>query len=163
MTMPTGDERAFETARQFGVRPPVVALLSGLIAYGAERLWAVPIPVAPALGLIAAIICWTAGGGLGVSALSLFNHRHTTHDPFGKPSTLATAGPYRISRNPMYVGVALILLGFALVRGTFATLAAPLLFIAVINFLFIPHEEQLLGDTFGEEYRSYANRVRRWL
>jgi len=157
------DENAFETARRFGLRPPLVALLSWLIAFGAERLWPVPGPVTPTIGLIAAAILWTAAGGLGVSALTLFHRRHTTHDPFGEPSALATTGSYRVSRNPMYLGVALILLGAALVRGTFAVFAAPLLFIAVANALFIPSEERLLEELFGEEYRSYMRRVRRWL
>ncbi len=161
--MTPGDKNAFETARRFGLRPPVVALLSWLIAFGAERLWPAPGPLTPIVGLIAAAMLWTAAGGLGVSALTLFHRRRTTHDPFGKPSTLAITGPYRVSRNPMYLGVALILLGAALARGTFTILVAPLLFIAVVDALFIPHEERLLEELFGEEYRSYAHRVRRWL
>ncbi len=157
------NENAFETARRFGFRPPIVALLSLLIALGAEQLWPARGPLPPTIGLIAAAILWTAAGGLGVSALRLFHHRRTTHDPFGKPSTLAITGPYRVSRNPMYLGVAFILLGAALARGTLAPLAAPLLFVVVVDTLFIRHEEQLLKELFNEEYHSYLQRVRRWL
>lgn len=156
-------ENIFEIARRFGFRPPIIALLALLIALVADRLWPVPGPFSPTIGLPLAVLLWTAGSGLSISALRLFHHRHTTHDPFGAPSALATKGPYRFTRNPMYLGVTLFLLGVALARGTLAPLAAPVMFVVVVDTLFIRHEEQLLKKLFSAEYHSYLRRVRRWL
>ncbi|MFX0207215.1 MAG: methyltransferase family protein [Candidatus Hodarchaeota archaeon] len=84
-------------------------------------------------------------------------------EPFHIPSTLVTTGPYRYSRNPIYLGVVLILLGFAI---AFVSITVFIWAIAVFLFFwrfFVRWEEKKLEEAFGGEYLSYKSRVRRWL
>jgi len=94
---------------------------------------------------------------------ALFLKGKTTLSPYEMPTALVTGGPFRISRNPMYLGMAAILLGAAALLGTLIAFAAPVLFAMIIGALFIPNEEQKLERIFGEKYREYKKKVRRWL
>ena len=79
------------------------------------------------------------------------------------PDALLTGGPYGLSRNPMYLGWALIQLGMAFLVNTAWLLAALVLAFGWIHFFEIPAEERLLEEQFGEDYRQYCQRVRRYL
>lgn len=79
------------------------------------------------------------------------------------PSTLITDGPFRISRNPLYVGMLVCSLGIALSLGSLGALALIALEWILMNFWGIPFEEQVLEVQFGETYTAYKRRVRRWL
>ena len=105
------------------------------------------------------------GAGLLLAgwALGLFRHRGTTLEPFGRPAVLVTTGPYGISRNPMYLGMLLILVGCALLAGGAPALVAPVGFVVTMNASQIPQEEAALQAAFGPAYRTYRRRVRRWL
>jgi protein-S-isoprenylcysteine O-methyltransferase Ste14 len=94
---------------------------------------------------------------------SLFLKNATTLQPSEEPTSLVTSGPFRISRNPIYLGMALILLGVAVVLGTLVALAFSVLFVALIDFFIIPGEEWKLEKIFGEPYREYKKSVRRWI
>ncbi|MFA4849232.1 MAG: isoprenylcysteine carboxylmethyltransferase family protein [Methanoregula sp.] len=94
---------------------------------------------------------------------SLFLKNSTTLQPSEEPTSLVTSGPFRLSRNPMYLGMGSILLGVAVLLGTLVTLAFPIIFVALINFFIIPGEERKLENIFGEPYRGYKKSVRRWL
>jgi protein-S-isoprenylcysteine O-methyltransferase Ste14 len=74
-----------------------------------------------------------------------------------------TAGPYRYTRNPMYVGLTLILLGAWLLLGTASAMLPIAVFVWFIQERFIRGEERFLDQIFGEEYRGYKSRVRRWI
>ncbi|MGB7334468.1 MAG: isoprenylcysteine carboxylmethyltransferase family protein [Salaquimonas sp.] len=82
---------------------------------------------------------------------------------FSKPRNLVTSGVYQISRNPMYLGFALLLLAAALYVNTWCALIAPLVFIAVANWYYIPFEEKAAKEEFGVAYETYQKRVRRWI
>lgn len=92
-------------------------------------------------------------------------HRaRTTLDPHGHPSSLVTSGPFRLSRNPIYLADALILAGLCLAFR--APLAAPPLvagFAAVISARFIRPEERRLAQAFPDAFQAYRRRTRRWL
>ena len=144
------------------LRPPVVAglwLLAGIALQravpAAPRLrgptrWAGLIPVGAGLLLVA----W---------ALGLFRRRGTTFEPFGRPAALVTDGPYRFSRNPMYLALLLVLLGCAVLAGSALTFTAPVGFLLAMNATQIPREEAALEAAFGPAYLAYRRRVRRWL
>ena len=83
--------------------------------------------------------------------------------PFNEATALVTGGFYRYSRNPMYLGMVLLLLGTAMLCGTAGTLLPIPFFVWVIHRNFIPGEERLMAAAFGEEYLEYQNRVRRWV
>jgi protein-S-isoprenylcysteine O-methyltransferase Ste14 len=105
--------------------------------------------------------------GVGIfvafSALGIFKRTSTTTVPFETPSTLVTSGPYRFSRNPMYLGLTLIYLGVAGTRVEIWPLIVLPLLLGYINFVVIPVEEQRLHDVFEDAYQQYGARVRRWL
>jgi protein-S-isoprenylcysteine O-methyltransferase Ste14 len=104
-----------------------------------------------------------AGVGLSSYAAALFGGRKTTKNPYGHPGAFVTDAPYTFTRNPMYVGLAAILFGFAVFFGSPAMLIAPLLFFLVIDRMLIPEEEENMERIFGEQYLDYKRRVRRWL
>ena len=74
-----------------------------------------------------------------------------------------TEAPYTYTRNPMYLGLAAILFGFALFFGSPTMLIAPVLFFLVIDRMLIPEEEATMERLFGEQYVDYKRRVQRWL
>jgi protein-S-isoprenylcysteine O-methyltransferase Ste14 len=111
------------------------------------------------VGLVLVVI----GVAFAFSALGIFRKRSTTTIPFETPTSLVTSGPYRFTRNPMYVGLTLIYLGVAGTRAEiWPVIVLPLLF-AYVNFVVIPVEERHLHDAFGDAYAHYGARVRRWL
>lgn len=96
-----------------------------------------------------------AGGGLKRAGTDMV--------PFREVSALVTGGVYRWTRNPMYLGMTLILFATAVTVGAASALLVPPLFMLIIQWRYIIHEEALLESRFGEEYRDYRRRVRRWL
>jgi len=94
---------------------------------------------------------------------SLFKKRKTTVKPQETPSALLVSGPFRISRHPMYLGMAAILLGEAVFLGSLATFAFPLIFAILMEVLFMSTEEENLKKAFGKDYLDYKRRVRRWI
>lgn len=104
-----------------------------------------------------------AGGtALASYAAALFSGHRTTRHPYGQPAALITEAPYTYTRNPMYLGLATILLGFAIFFGSPTMLVAPILFYLVIDRMLIPQEEATLEQIFGEQYLDYKRRVQRW-
>lgn len=146
------------------VLPPLIWAGVFVVAYAAQRalplrLWGDPPPAARLLGwgLVVAALA------LAASAAFLFRRAGTPPHP-GHPTTaLVMRGPYRVTRNPMYVGLCLLYLGLALLVNSFW----PLLLFPVVILLaqrwVIVHEEAYLERKFGDEYRTYKMRVRRWL
>jgi protein-S-isoprenylcysteine O-methyltransferase Ste14 len=104
-----------------------------------------------------------AGLFLAFWCRTLFLRNRTTLSPYESPVVLITTGPFRFSRNPVYLAMAAVLFGSAVVMGTLVAFVFPVLFIAIIELLFIPDEERRLEEIFGEEYREYKLRVRRWV
>jgi len=93
----------------------------------------------------------------------LFNKNKTTQNPFKNPDKFVTKGIYRISRNPMYLGMLLILMGISVLLGSLITFIFPIGFFIIIRNLFIPLEEKNLKNKFGKKYLEYKNKVRRWI
>ena len=112
---------------------------------------------------IAGIVVLTAGVALAVWALTIFRKVRTTTIPFGKSSALVTWGPYRFSRNPMYVALTVAYLGEAGILGQVWPLPLLLLTLVYVNGTLIPFEESRLLETFGDAYAQYRASVRRWV
>jgi len=102
------------------------------------------------------------GLGLNVIGDRQFQRAKTTMNPFGKPRVLVTAGVFRYSRHPMYLGMVLLTIGLAIFIG-YATPFAGAALWAVLNYRFIPHEEHTLSASFGQQYERYRTSTRRWL
>ncbi len=100
---------------------------------------------------------------LNVWADQQLKRAETTVKPFEKPSSLITDGAFRVSRHPMYVGMTAILIGIAVCLGTLTPMFVIPLFVAAMAVIFIPFEERTMAGQFGEHYREYCLRARRWL
>ena len=121
---------------------------------------------------VVAIIPWPyrllgalpAGAGLWLALWShrLFDRSGSTIKPFEQSSELFTAGPYRFSRHPMYVGMVLVLLGLAVGLGSVTPAAVVVAFAWVLR-RFAIIEERAMAETFGDAYIEYSRRVRRWV
>ena len=98
-----------------------------------------------------------------VAGARAFNRADTPLIPFETSTALVTSGPFRFTRNPMYLGMTLILTGTALLLGSLAPLLAVALFIFVIRRQYVIPEENMMKEIFGDEYQLYCKRVRRWL
>lgn len=96
-------------------------------------------------------------------AARLFGQAGTTIKPFQEASALVVVGPYRLTRNPMYVGMVGVLVGVAVVLGSLSPWIIIPLFVALIDVRFIRAEEAALERMFGARYRTYKTRVRRWV
>ncbi len=92
-----------------------------------------------------------------------FKRNDTTVKPDGIPSTLIISGPFALSGHPMYLGMGLILFGEAIVLGSLASFLIPIIFIIIIEKLFIPIEERTLITWFPDEYGEYQKRKRKWI
>lgn len=126
-----------------------------------------PLPLVPHVlrypAQVLGVIAIVAAVVLIASAPLLFLMHRTTLVPHGNAQALVLGGPFRISRNPMYLGLTIAYLGVTLLRAS----AWPLLFLAiplwVVRSKTIPFEEAAMTRLFGDEYRAYQRRVRRWL
>jgi protein-S-isoprenylcysteine O-methyltransferase Ste14 len=109
------------------------------------------------------ILLTLAGLTLGFMAVRRFSRANTTLDPHSSVTTVVTNGPYRFSRNPIYLGFVCTLIGIPLALGTYwGAVLSPVL-ILLMNNLVIGHEEAYLEKKFGSVYTNYKSRVRRWV
>ncbi len=104
-----------------------------------------------------------AGLALLIWARIQFKRRDSEIMTFDTPRNLNTDGAFRFSRNPMYLGFLLLLLGAALFVNTWCAFLAPTAFFAACQWWYIPAEEDNLRRVFGAEYEAYAARTRRWI
>jgi len=109
------------------------------------------------------LIPMSAGILLAVWARLLFKKHQTTIKPGQVSNRLVTEGPFRFTRNPIYLGMVLVLAGAAILFGSLSPWLMLPIFIAVISRTVIPVEESMLREKFGAEYQQYQARVRRWL
>jgi protein-S-isoprenylcysteine O-methyltransferase Ste14 len=146
------------------IPPPVVAAAVALAMWGASRLAPlVQLPDALRLGTAAAIVL--VGIGFSAAGVLAFRRARTTVNPT-KPeqaSTLVGSGVYRITRNPMYVGLAFVLVAWAVFLSSAWALLGPVAFVLYIGRFQIEPEERALAQRFGTAYAHYRASVRRWL
>jgi len=83
-------------------------------------------------------------------------------EPMQRPSNLVLVGPYRFTRNPIYLGGLLMLLGLVIVWSSVVTAFLLILVYIVFRYVFIKREETILEEEFGDEYRDFKKRVKRW-
>jgi protein-S-isoprenylcysteine O-methyltransferase Ste14 len=142
--------------------PPVYLFAALLLMWLTHRY--IPIfqyvyePVAY-LGIIAVLFGITMAG---ISA-GMFKRAGTGLEPFDEATVLVTSGFYRFSRNPMYMGMFLMLLGVAFLMGSIGALLPILIFILIIRNNFVLGEERFMQATFGQQYLQYKSEVRRWI
>jgi protein-S-isoprenylcysteine O-methyltransferase Ste14 len=146
------------------IPPPVVGALVAAAMWGVCGLGP-QFPIASGLKYAAVAILVMTSVAFDLLGVLAFRRSRTTVNPL-KPeraSSLVTGGVYRVTRNPMHVGIALLLLAWAVYLSALLPFAGPVIFVLYITRFQIEPEERFLKSIFGEEYASYAARVRRWL
>lgn len=143
-------------------KPPAIYFVSILAGILLQIVW--PFSIVPFL--------WLRAAGLILIGLAVvvsiwgdqeFKRHETAVNPDQPPTFLVTTGPYRFSRNPMYVGLTLLQLGFALTFNSFWLVLTLVPTLLIMSRGVIDREEQFLATMFGQTYIDYRNRVRRWL
>ncbi len=146
------------------IPPPLVGIVVLVLAWLVSRH-------VPQLGFVLPAKAWVAGaiGVIGLSfdliAVGAFSRARTTVNPLSpdKAEKLVVSGLYRITRNPMYLGMALMLLAWGLWQENFGSIAYVALFIAYITRFQIKPEEAVLAEKFGADFAQYCANVRRWI
>jgi protein-S-isoprenylcysteine O-methyltransferase Ste14 len=109
------------------------------------------------------IVLLLAGLGCAQWHARLFSRLGTNINTFGEPGTLTTAGLFRRTRNPMYLGMVIALVGVACLLGSLSPIAGPVGFFVLANCWYIPLEEQAMAKKFGGDYQQYQRTIPRWL
>ncbi len=146
------------------VPPPVVLLIFGILmwfvgsrVHGGRIDFDNQLAAAISVGILGLII--------NINAIIGFRRANTTVNPLdpGKATQLVVGGVFRLSRNPMYLGILVVLTGWAIWIGSFYNLAPLALFVYYITEFQIRPEEEVLRPLFGEAYADYCSKVRRWI
>ena len=153
------------------IPPPIVYLGALLLGIAVDKLLGTRSGLArlQGVGLGAEVRVWiavavlAAGLIIGLLAAGLFHRAGTDVKPWRSSTALVTDGPYRWTRNPMYLGMTLVYVGLALAADSPAALLLFIPVLFVIQTQVIAREERYLEGKFGDEFRAYRARVRRWL
>lgn len=150
--------------RNLKVPPPLVAVSMAVLMWLIARAVPAFAYVVPARYIIASCVS-LVGIGVAIAGVIAFRAAGTTVNPLRpeKASALVTSGIYRVTRNPMYLGLLFVLVGWALVLSNVMTLIILPLFVLYMNRFQIRPEEAALASLFGAEFTQYQSRVRRWL
>ncbi|HTI36806.1 MAG TPA: isoprenylcysteine carboxylmethyltransferase family protein [Vicinamibacterales bacterium] len=138
---------------------PWVFVLGYLLGAAAQPVWQIRLGHAQSAGLAT----FAAGAALAAWGWFTFLKARTTTVPGKASAALVTWGPYRFTRNPMYVGLTVAYVGEALLLGQVWPLFVLPAVVAYVNWVVIPVEEARLTEVFGDRYIAYRSRVRRWV
>ena len=148
--------------KSFKIKPPTYLLIAifliVILRFTLPIMTLIPLPWT-LLGVIPLIL----GIVINLSADQAFHEANTAVCPFDASSALVTYGPYRFTRNPMYLGFILVLLGVSILAGSLTPFVIVLAFALLMDGMFIRMEEQKLASTFGVHWAEYKSRTRRWL
>ena len=148
-----------------GFPPPLLFILGfavSLLVHKFLPLYLIPDSLTGVFSIIGRL-CTLIGLAFMIWGLLTFLRFRTAVSPYQPPSQIVTSGPYRFSRNPMYVGFTIAYMGGILAKNTLWALLLLPLVLWFLTVLVIRPEERYLTKTFGSVYTDYANRVRRWL
>lgn len=151
-------------ALELKIPPPVVVVLTAGTMWGISLVG--PLLELPAfIRIVTAVTICLAGVGLSLAGVIAFRRARTTVNPM-KPQTtssLVCSGIYRVTRNPMYVGLVFVLVAWAVLLSSAWALLGPMAFALYMNRFQIAPEERVLSSMFGASYSDYKSSVRRWL
>jgi protein-S-isoprenylcysteine O-methyltransferase Ste14 len=142
---------------------PTTYLLIGIVAMVAIHFLFPAAIVIPVLWNLLGVIPLTLGVAINLVADGAFHKANTTVKPFEESSVLVTGGVFRISRNPMYLGFVLILVGIAVLLRSLTPYLVPVVFAVMIDRLYISVEERMLAERFGAAWQAYKRSTGRWL
>jgi len=144
------------------VHPPIVAMVFIIVGLLMGRLVPILAGLPPLLKNIGLGLTFV-GFLCGVGAFLEFRKARTTLDPHGSAKALVKGGIYRLTRNPIYLGFLLMVIGFPLAYGSLWGLVVAPIFMMTLSRLVIEKEEAYLEKKFKGEYTDYSSKVRRWI
>lgn len=144
------------------IKPPFIALVLLSVSLALNFLIPLLKPIPEPYNFFGILITIF---GLIISAAGRneFKKADTPLLPTAKSSSLVISGPFKFTRNPMYLGLSSLLAGFGIFMNSIYIFTAALIFFFIINFVFVPFEEKDMEETFGKSYIDYKSQVRRWL
>lgn len=146
------------------IPPPLLGLITGVLIWGAAKFFT-PLGAAFPGQKTIGVVLMLGGVLIEVIAVATFFRLKTTVNPM-KPDAaakLVTTGLFSFTRNPMYLSLLGVLIGWSIFLGNVAALALPALFVWYLTVFQIKPEEAALTQKFGDEYLDYCKRVRRWI
>jgi protein-S-isoprenylcysteine O-methyltransferase Ste14 len=149
-----------------GIRVPPPLIFLGLVVVGPllDRLLGLaPLALVRPVQIGLVLVLVAAGLALVLAAIRRFASAGTRVEPWAPSSAIVSDGIYRFTRNPMYLGMTLVMLGLALIIGSPGSLALVALAVLIVDRFVIRREEAYLERKFGDPYRAYRAKVRRWL
>lgn len=158
-----GFVKADEDSAKVGVPPPFIYLATLLLGLSADWLLGLSLPLSQPVRMSALAACFVLGGVFGFPAMARFKRAGTDVKPWKTSSAIVREGVFRVTRNPMYLGMALLYLGLALGFASVSALVLLPVLLVLIQTQVIAREERYLEAKFGDEYRRYKAGVRRWL
>jgi protein-S-isoprenylcysteine O-methyltransferase Ste14 len=151
-----------EANKRSKVPPPLIYLAGLVFSYLLSFIYHVAL-MPQLLSLVLGVVLLFCGFALSAWGANTFRMNHTSLNTTIAVSKIVTSGPFRTSRNPMYLGLAIIYLGVAFIANDLLVLLFLIPVFAVMNYYIIPREERYLEANFGEDYRAYKKKARRWL
>jgi len=145
------------------VPPPAAFAGAILLGFLLERWMPIPLPIPVPFARVAGGVLMLGGFALGLAALRSLAAAGASPIPHRPTEALAVRGVYRVTRNPIYLSMALLVAGVAVLARSGWHLAMLALLVAVLDFGQIRREERYLEENFGEAFRAYRRRVRRWI
>ena len=145
--------------------PPPLVYLAALIAAGLVQRYLFPLSLNLPRGVrfAAAAVVAAIGFGLMAAAVGLFRRTGQDPKPWRSTPEIISTGVYRITRNPMYVGMALLQAGYGIARANGWAIALIPIVLAAVYATAVRHEEAYLEEKFGAAYLTYKSSVRRWI
>jgi protein-S-isoprenylcysteine O-methyltransferase Ste14 len=152
------------TGQETSRAAPAPLIFVAVLVVGVLLSLAFPVNFLPRLvGVPVGIACVLLPFVLGFAALRAMRHARTSVIPYRPTTALLTEGPYRLSRNPMYLAMVVQYVGLAMLFNALWAIALLPLALVVVHVTVIKREERYLEQRFGEDYRAYKARVRRWI
>ena len=139
--------------------PPVILLASIVL----QIILLFSFPISVDLSSLLGLILILSGISLVFVSFRFMRKMKTTFIPDGTPEVLISSGPFKFSRNPIYLGMLTILVGAAFLMSSLSAMIIAFLFGIIINFTWIAHEEKKLHELFSEDWENYSSKVRRWI
>ena len=120
-------------------------------------------PISVDLSSLLGLILILSGISLVFVSFRFMRKMKTTFIPDGTPEVLISSGPFKFSRNPIYLGMLTVLVGVAFLMSSLSAIIIAFVFGMIINFTWIAHEEKKLHELFSEDWENYSSKVRRWI
>ena len=139
--------------------PPVITLA----CLGMQFILYMMLPLEVNLSLLLGLIFLIGSMALIVMAFKELQNYQTTYIPDGEPEKLVKTGPFKLTRNPIYLGMFGILIASSFLMQSISAMLIPILFISIIENTWIPHEEEKLKEKFPDEWEEYISSTKRWL